>query len=87
MIPDLNQPAEFKGRSLNQKPACDKLINSELMLQSISTLEKGKVVGRHVKPEEVIFCSHDGNPKLRSIVHDVEFSSVQVKKCAVNAIA
>ena len=42
IILDIDQTTYSKVKPLNQHPANDKLINSEVILKSNSTLEKGK---------------------------------------------
>ena len=48
-IPGIEQPTDSNGKPLNQRLAYKNLINDEAMLQSNITLQKVKVVGRHVK--------------------------------------
>ena len=52
-----------------------------------SSLQKGKVVGISMTLKGVTVGSCNENPKLKSIVCDVEFYDGQVKGRAANAIA
>ena len=79
VIPDIEQPTCFKVKPLNQQLAYDNLINSKIIFQSNSALEKGKVVVISMIPEGFIVGSCDENPKLNSIAHDFKFSDSQVK--------
>ena len=71
-IIDADQPTDSNGNNLNQQPACDKVINVQATLQSNSTLQNGKVVGRSMTHVGVVVGSCDKNSKLKLIVHDVE---------------
>ena len=46
-----------------------------------------KVIGTSVNHDEAIDGSHDANPMLNSLLHDVEFPYGQVKEYSSNLIA
>ena len=54
------------------------------MFQNNRTLEKEKVVERSIIPKDVIVGRYEDNPKLNSIVYDVDFSDSQEKEHADN---
>ena len=54
--PDIEYLTYSNGKPLNQKPAYEKLINDEVMMQSDSTLMKGKIMGRSMMIKGDIFC-------------------------------
>ena len=71
-IPEIDKPKDYNGEPLNQQLAYCKLIN-EVMLQSNSTLQNGKVVVMSMIIEGVIVLSYDENPTLKSIACDFKF--------------
>ena len=54
IMPDADKPTDSNRKPLNQKHTYGNLINSEVMFQSNSALEKLKVAGRSMTPEGFI---------------------------------
>jgi hypothetical protein len=72
---------------LNQLPAYDKIIHSEIALQLGENMSTGKVTQRALGPDGRTVGTYDDNPMLNSIVYEVEFPDGQVKEYASNDIA
>ena len=87
IIPDIEDAVDANGRLLNQQPAYDKIINSEVQLQLGDDMVTGKVSRRALGPDGKVAGSYDDNPVLNSIVYEVEFPDGQVKEYAANVIA
>ena len=86
-IPDYDEPVDANGRLLNQNPEYDKIINAEVQLQLGDEISRGVVKRRAVGPEGKAVGAYDDNPKLNSMVYEVEFPDGQVKEYAANVIA
>ena len=87
MTPEINEPVNAAGRSINQQPAHDKIINSEVQLQIDEHLAQGKVRRCALGPDGMVVGSHSDNAMLNSIEHEVKFPDGQVKECTANTIA
>ena len=85
-ILEMEQTTCSNRKPLNKQPAYGKLISAKVILQSNNASQKGKVMRRSTLLEGVIVGFYDENPKLKSIVHDVELSDGQVKECAANVM-
>ena len=75
------------GKSINQQPAYDQIINAEVQLQLGEEMVNGKVIQRIIGPDGQVTGTYDNNPFLNSIIDDVEFPDGQVKEYAANIIA
>ena len=87
IIPDIEDAVDANGRLLNQQPAYDKLINSEVQLQHGDHIAVGTVRQRAIGPNGTTHGTYDDNPILNSIIYEVEFPDGQVKDYAANVIA
>lgn len=87
IIPDIEDAVDATGRLLNQQPAYDKLINSEVQLQNGDGVSVGRVKRRAIGPDGTVAGTYDDNPILNSVVYEVEFPDGQVKEYAANVIA
>ena len=76
-----------KGNLLDQQPAYDKLINTEVSIQNGDRIQHGKVVGRSTDPEGNLVGRYHDNPMLNTFSYDVEFSDGSVAEYAANIIA
>ena len=79
IIPDIEESIDSTGRLLNQQSFYDRLINSEVELQSGELMQTGKVTGRSVNYEGAIDGLCYDNPMLNLLLYDVEFPYGQVK--------
>ena len=86
-MPEINKPVDAAGRLINQQPAYNKIINSEVQLQIDDDMDRGEVRRRALGPDRMVVGSHNDNSTLNLIVHEVEFPNGQVKECAANVIA
>lgn len=87
VMPDIEEPVDSSGRSINQQPACGKLLNVEIHVQHSNTLVKGKVIRRSIGPDGAATGPYDDNLILNSAIYDVELPDGQVKEHAANVIA
>ena len=72
-MPDIEDTVDANGRLLNQQPAYDKLIHSEVQLQLGEHMATGKVTRRALGPDGKVTGAYDDDPFLNSIVYEVEF--------------
>ena len=72
---------------MNPQPSYDKLLNNDVMLQLVDTMQKTKVAQRYLGPYDTIVGSYDDNPVLNSIVYDVELGDGNMREYAANMIA
>jgi hypothetical protein len=86
-LPETEDTVDATGRLIDQQPAYDQIINSEVLLQQGDEVVRGKVKQRSIGPDGRTVGSYDPNPILNSIVYDVEFPDGQVKEYAANIIA
>jgi hypothetical protein len=87
VIPDIEDSVDATGRLLNQQPAYDRILHSEVALQLGEEMVVGKVTRRAVGPDGTTVGTYDDNPMLNSIVYEVEFPDGQLKDYAANVIA
>ena len=87
IIPDIEDAVDANGRLLDQQPAYDKLINSEVQLQQGESIAVGTVKRRALGPDGHVVGNYDDNPIMNSIVYEVEFPDGEVKEYAANVIA
>ena len=86
-VPEIEDSVDANGQLLNQLPAYDKIIHSEVALQLGESISTGKVTKRALGPDGRTAGTYDDNPMLNSIVYEVEFPDGQVKEYAANIIA
>ena len=75
------------GKLLNQHPAYDRIINTEVALQLEEVVTTGKVTRRALGLDGQVAGTYDDNPFLNTIIYEVEFPDGQVKDYAANVIA
>ena len=78
LVPDMEDAIDANGTLLNQAPAYNRLINDEVALQLDERMTSGKVSKRAVGPDGRISGKYHEDPKLKSILYEVEFSDGQV---------
>eukprot|EP00957_Ditylum_brightwellii_P143478 10930806-Ditylum_brightwellii.AAC.1 len=86
-MPDIEEVVDSTGKSLDQQPVYDKIINVEVSLQQDEQLVIGKVKRRVLGPDGHVVGKYDNDQKLNSIVYEVGFPDGQVKDYAANIIA
>ena len=84
-IPDVEEAVDANGKWLNQQPAYDRLINSEVHIQVEDLVQTGIVKRRSVGPEGKVDGKYDDDPKLNSMTYEVEFPDGTMKEYAANA--
>ena len=85
-IPDNEECVDSKGRLLNQQPAYDKLLNSEIQMQIDETVTHGTVKRRAIGADGRTIGTYDDNPLLNTMVYEVEFPDGQIKEYSANLI-
>ena len=85
---DIGESVDHKGVALNQSPAYDLILNTEVFMQ----LKKqgraiGVVNGRARDSDGNMSGRYDGNLFLNSLVYEVEFPYGYVKEYSANIIA
>jgi hypothetical protein len=87
IVPDIEDMVDANGNLLNQQPAYDKILHSEVSLQLGEEMSVGKVTKRAIGPDGVTAGTYDENPYLNSMIYEVEFPDGQIKEYAANMIA
>ena len=87
VVPDVEDTVDATGKLLNQQPAYDRIINTEVALQLEEEVTTGKVTRRVLGPDGQVAGTYDDNPFLNTIIYEVEFPDGQVKDYAANVIA
>jgi hypothetical protein len=86
-VPDIEDIVHSKGKLLNQQPAYDRLINSEVQLQLGEELHTTKFVQRSIGPDGITIGEYNEYPIMNSIVYEVDFPDGQVMEYSANVIA
>jgi hypothetical protein len=86
-VPNIEDIVDSKGKLLDQQPAYDRLINSEVQLQLGEELYTAKVIQRVIGPDGTTVGEYDDNSVMNSIVYEVDFPDSQVKEYSANVIA
>ena len=86
-VPDIEDTVDATGRLLNQQPAYDKILCSEVSLQLGENITVVKVTKRALVPNENVAGTYDENPCLNTMIYEVEFPDGQLKEYAANVIA
>ena len=87
IVPDIEDTVDNNGKLLNQQPAYDRILNSEVSLQIGEEMSVGKVTRRALGPDGTIAGTYDTNPYLNSMIYEVEFPDGQIREYAANVIA
>ena len=86
-VPDIEDTVDGNGKLLNQQPAYDRILHSEVSLQLGDNMTVGKVTKRAIGPDGTVAGTYDENPYLNSMIYEVEFPDGQLKEYAANVIA
>ena len=86
-IPEVHEPVDAQGRTININPAYDKMINTHVQLQKDNMLQLGQVMRRARNSAGNTEGVYDHNPLKNSVIYEVEFPDGQVKEYAANTIA
>jgi hypothetical protein len=86
-VPDIEDSVDANGKLLNQMPAYDKILHSEVSLQLGENMTIGRVTKRAIGPDGTVAGTYDENPCLNTMIYEVEFPDGQSKAYAANVIA
>ena len=86
MVLETEDVVDVTGKQLNQNPAYDRNINSDMALQIDSEMKKGKVVRRAMGPDGKVTGTYNDNPILNTVLYNVEFPDRQVREYAANVV-
>jgi hypothetical protein len=87
IVPEIEDMVDGKGRLLNQMPAYDRILNAEVSLQTGEEVSVGKVIQRALGPDGLVAGTYDENPRLNTMIYEVEFKNGDIKEYAANIIA
>ena len=86
MVPETKDIVDATGKQLNQNPAYNRNMNSEVALQIDSEMKKGKVVRCAAGPDGKVMGTYDDNPILNTVLYEVKFPDGQIREYAANVI-
>lgn len=86
-MPEIDDPIDVNGVPINQQPAYDRLIRTELLMPQGDRMVEAKVIGRTVGPDGRTVGRYNDNPILNTCVYDIEFPDGDVKEYSANVIA
>ena len=84
---DIEDSVDSKGKLVNQLPAYDCLLNTEIMVQAEEGQVSGKVIKQAFGPDGKVIGKYDDNPYLNSIMYEVELADGRIKEYGANIIA
>ena len=87
VIPDVEDVVDNTGKRLNQQPVYDKIIHAEIAFQLEENNVAGKVKGRTLGPDGRTSGIYHEDPRLNSMIYDVDFPDGQIKEYSANMIA
>jgi hypothetical protein len=85
IVPGIEDTVETNGQLLNQQPAYNRILHSEVSLQLREEMSVGKVTKCTIDPDGTKAGSYDEDPYLNSMVYEVEFPDRQIKEYAASA--
>ena len=68
IVPNIEDTVDANGKLLNQQPAYDKILHSEVSLQLGEDMSVGKVTKRAIGPDGTVAGTYDENPYLNSMI-------------------
>jgi hypothetical protein len=87
VLPEFSDPVDAVGRPIDQQPAYDTILNTELMLPNGDSYKPAKVVRRTIGSDGTTHGSYHRQPELNTMTYDVEFDDGLVKEYTANVIA
>jgi hypothetical protein len=79
VVPDIEDSVDATGKLLNQQPAYNRILHSEVSLQLGEDTTTGKVIQRAVGPDGTTAGTYDSNPYLNLMIYEVELGSASKK--------
>ena len=80
IVPDIQDTVDANGLLLNQQPAYDRILHSEVSLQLGEEMTVGRVTKRTIGPDGTVAGSYGENPYLNSMIYEVEFPDGKNKR-------
>jgi hypothetical protein len=87
VIPEFSDPVDAVGRPIDQQPAYDTVLNTELMLPNGESYQQAKVVRRTLGSDGRTHGTYHHQPEFNTMTYDVEFGDGFVKEYTANVIA
>ena len=87
VLPEFFDPVDAFGSPIDQQPAYDTMLNTELMLPNGDSYKSAKVVRRTIGLNGQAQGSYHQQPELNTMTYDVEFDDGLVKEYSANVIA
>jgi hypothetical protein len=87
VIPEFTDPVDAVGHPIDQQPAYDTVLNTELMLPNGEAYQQAKVVRRTLGSDGRTHGTYHHQPELNTMTYDVEFGDGFVKEYTANVIA
>jgi hypothetical protein len=75
------------GKRLNQQPAYDKLLNTEVQIQVGNDLSKGVVTRQTKGPDGKLIGTYDEDPYKSAMVYEEEFHDGELHKYSASITA
>jgi hypothetical protein len=72
-IPEIEDSVDANGRFLNQMPVYDRILNSEVSLQTGEEMTVGRVTQCAIGPDGHGAGTYDDNPFLNTLIYEAEF--------------
>ena len=85
--PEVDEAVDAQGKAIYLNPPYDNMINAEILLHHNDKVQTGRVIQRAIGPDGVPVGRYDQDPRLNSLVYEVEFPDGQVKEYAANVLA
>ena len=87
VIPDVEDVLNNIKKRFNQQRAYDKIIHAEIVFRFDENNVAGKVNGRTLVTDFRTDGIYHEDPRLNSMIYDVEFPNGQIKEYSANMIA
>ena len=84
---DIEDSVDSQGALMNQLPAYNRLLNTEILVQADEGHVSGKVTKWVLGPDGKVAGKYDDNPYLNSIMYKVELADGRIKEYGANIIA
>ena len=87
VLDDIEDTIDHNGQLLDQQPAYDRLLHSEILVQKGDSMATGIVKRRAVGPDGNPSGTYNDNPFLNTYMYEVEFSDGDIQEYSANVIA
>ena len=86
-VQDIEDSVDNSGHLLNQHPAYNRLIHSEMAPQLGDQVQRARMVGRSVGLEGIVVGEYDDDPMLDSLWYNEELPDATTRGYSANIIA